>query len=892
AGRTIAQLATQHIHAAPNLEPLPPADRVAVARALEKNPDRRFENCKAFVDALRSPGSANNTVSVRENRRGAAKRPSHSAPTRGNVEDLPELNSSATHLHSRVTGHAFVVAVGGVGAEILHELRGRVAELHAACPLDLHSVLIDTDMHTIHAARLTEASDRIPPTVMVHTPLKTAQEYRQSNTKPLSSMSRRWIYNVPRSATTEGLRPLGRLAMVGHAEEVDQALRESIDHLAAVCGDRVPSVYLVGSLSGGTASGMMWDLAPRLRQLLDEAGLQSAGVLPLLTTVSIQGNPHQPLTLINTHAAVSELRHYLTPGHSYPGDPGVAWDPVPAARNPLHDAYLIVDGDRASPVSSSAAATVVDYLWADSTGAGELLAQARKIANLETGQIGKPMLRSVGVARLQCLRALEQKLLAPAAVRHLMLGWLGHPAEAEQIAKPLAERLRKRCQIEPQQWLAELLEQYGRNDVARQELVSSFVKQIDTAQIQNGCQGIDIDEKLRKMLEGGKLASLSQRRSGDVMATLRRELTTRLHDRGIDVTGAIHGIAVFRQNLVAACKQLNEELSSHADEGCMHSRDADSVAGSASMTDLIEQTERFVLRRMHAITTQLVLDQLEELIKETAPIAESLQQMAVTVAQGARCVPGDQQDSENPWDDMPQEIRIRFQDVLKNLHSQVSQQWLIQPLLRTRDVDSPSMDQIARMVDEMVSSCLPVVESIIDRHRSTHSTRGESIGSTTTGSVASSSSVSASALCETATVVRDSASLTQRSHMTEGVMETQSITSHGGHASRFNEQTTIESALEVAAPPLLQCGGCQRLLLLVGTEAEKRKLEPSISKACSGALTTVVIPGVTPVLIHEAQQIAVEGVLERLELVSAADKRVSQRLHTRGDIRWNEPVSG
>src|SRR6056297_405050 len=54
-GRTIAQLATQHVHSAPNLEPLPPSDRPIVARALEKDPQRRHESCKALIEALRNP---------------------------------------------------------------------------------------------------------------------------------------------------------------------------------------------------------------------------------------------------------------------------------------------------------------------------------------------------------------------------------------------------------------------------------------------------------------------------------------------------------------------------------------------------------------------------------------------------------------------------------------------------------------------------------------------------------------------------------------------------------------------------------------------------------------------------------------------------------------------
>jgi len=53
-------------------------------------------------------------------------------------------------------------------------------------------------------------------------------------------------------------------------------------------------------------------------------------------------------------------------------------------------------------------------------------------------------------------------------------------------------------------------------------------------------------------------------------------------------------------------------------------------------------------------------------------------------------------------------------------------------------------------------------------------------------------------------------------------------------------------------------------------------------------LTTVVIPGVTPILVHEAQQIPIDNVLEQLELVSGGNTQVSKRLHARSDVNWKE----
>ena len=41
-------------------------------------------------------------------------------------------------------------------------------------------------------------------------------------------LSRRWLYNIPRSLKTEGLRPLGRLAFADHARQAVQRIRLSL----------------------------------------------------------------------------------------------------------------------------------------------------------------------------------------------------------------------------------------------------------------------------------------------------------------------------------------------------------------------------------------------------------------------------------------------------------------------------------------------------------------------------------------------------------------------------------------------------------------------------------------------------------------------------------------
>ncbi len=359
-GRTIAQLATQHIHNAPNLKPLPPSDRPVVARALEKSPERRFQNCSSFVDALLNERDI-------ADRHASGAIPAPLPEELVDVQDLPEVQSSEHASKRSGVGRALVIALGGTGADCVRSLRRRVAELRSLSPLVLHSVVIDVDAKTSLALDDELVSENLPYDRIITTPLRSAHEYRDRGTDHLKSISRRWLYNVPRSGATEGMRPLGRFALIDHAREVTEGLRDAIEKLLAGSSDQSPSIYLVGSLAGGTGSGMFIDVAYLVRSLLDEAGLHDVEILSLLTTARMQGDPSRPLVLHDTNAAIQEIKYFLQPGNSFPGDVAADWPSMPAARTPLHHTYLIAESQtRRAP---SPIETLVDYLWIDATGA-------------------------------------------------------------------------------------------------------------------------------------------------------------------------------------------------------------------------------------------------------------------------------------------------------------------------------------------------------------------------------------------------------------------------------------------------------------------------------------------------------------------------------------------
>src|SRR5205823_1580174 len=62
-GGSVQQIILQHLQSPPDLSPLPPGDRPAVARALAKRPEDRFPDCAAFARALREGAAAGVSVS-------------------------------------------------------------------------------------------------------------------------------------------------------------------------------------------------------------------------------------------------------------------------------------------------------------------------------------------------------------------------------------------------------------------------------------------------------------------------------------------------------------------------------------------------------------------------------------------------------------------------------------------------------------------------------------------------------------------------------------------------------------------------------------------------------------------------------------------------------------
>jgi hypothetical protein len=845
-GRTIAQLATQHVHSAPNLEPLPPSDRPVLARALEKAPERRFGSCLEFVEALRAA----------ESRGGRSRRSSDmdmggdtqtgtlvGGRIGGNepIEDLPSLSNSVSLITPTMTGHALVVGIGGTGAECLHLLRAHVASLYPTCALDLHSVLIDTDAETIAGARFIESTGRVPPCTSIYAPLRTSNQYRDSGTSHLASVSRRWVYNVPRSGQTEGLRPLGRLAMVDHAKNIRRQLAEAICHIAVVSGTKAPRVYIAGSLGGGTCGGMVWDIAHLIRHLLDEQDLAEANVTPILVTPGLQVNTQNPLSAADAHAALCELHHYMTPGNSYPGDEGADWPSVPSARSPLVNTYLVASDDASSSQEAGIKPVqmIAEYIWTDATEGGAILDAARASEGDENNSAlaREPMIRSMGAAKLKCGRCVELPRLARSLSSRILREWLGRPSEAKQIAPSIAEKLSKRIGMDIDALRCEAWGAIAEDEAQRWVQLNDYFSKVEDLSLNpesvDNCIAGSGFELLRTM---EATQAVVQRLVGE----LRREISVRIQDRRCDLTSAVASIECIKEALSSASEmhqlasprrqaEAGEAAAALVTNARWHQRE-EMLGNSTEPGPLL----RYAELRMRASVDQKLATLLPDLIVSLSEFIESLTDQAVGVA-GAIKLLGEEQAASggaanDPWKQLPPEIQGRMSKIEDAVHQLAIGNTLIPAV-----TDSKVLSDCEQLIGMICESATPVLEAVIEA--------------------------------------------------TEGSVEVTSESNQTAFES-------IQEAVQAIRPALLVAGGRQRLVLLVGTDAERNTLAKSVAEAHGGAISVVVIPGVSPTLIHEAQRIPVRVLLSRLQIGLGGDQKVLGRLQSRCDIRWNSDSNG
>ncbi|HEX4148500.1 MAG TPA: tubulin-like doman-containing protein [Pirellulales bacterium] len=452
-GRTTAQLAAQHLYGRPMLARLPAGDQPAIQRAMSKDPAQRFANCRTMVDALlfggagasspsSSPamapsvplaaeaatapratvalapasifsagsqtsgptGAASAEPAVAQPARSGAGRAAHSQPI-----ELTPPRLQDSHAWARPT---LFLGLGGLGGKTLGQLLQRLDDRFQRRPeiSALQMLYLDTNVKAIYETVQSDPAAGLTANQVLAVPLQPSQEYRDDSNRLLKWLNRRWLYNVPRSLQTEGIRPLGRLAYVDHAEQVWSRVRaaitaacepSSLTTSSALTGlsfaPTAPRVFIVASLAGGSGSGMAIDIAFGVRRLLAEMNFSDEHVCLVLAHATDRCANSREVALANGVACLTELFHFTRFPYA---------DSHVDARSEHHlrgipNTYLVRLGDDLGRQQlDSASANVAEFLYRGSLTSAAAFLDACRQPGAASENAFEPTVRSFGLKLL------------------------------------------------------------------------------------------------------------------------------------------------------------------------------------------------------------------------------------------------------------------------------------------------------------------------------------------------------------------------------------------------------------------------------------------------------------------------------------------------------------
>jgi serine/threonine protein kinase len=350
-GRTAAQLTSQHLRSQPDLSPLPATDRPVIAKALSKNVKSRFDSCRRFVDEL---------ASLQSGRRRVASLSSSAARIPGDTDRINPLTTASqlvdeesqpvqttcVPVESLTLRPTLVVGVGGLAGRVIAALKAETGSVNTPNQPPVGFLQIDSDRNDLSQLTSASADLLLAEDEVVCIPLRTSKEYRQATGTDLSWISRRWLFNIPRSGQVEGIRPLGRLALCDHYSPVRKRLQAAIQQAAAAANsgdsDRI-DIYIIGATSGGTASGCLADIGFLMRDILRNTSGLSATVNGMLLHGTSGARTVADVQDANTVSCLQELRLLNSASAGIPR--GLRQDAADSDAGPFDHTYFFHLGE-------------------------------------------------------------------------------------------------------------------------------------------------------------------------------------------------------------------------------------------------------------------------------------------------------------------------------------------------------------------------------------------------------------------------------------------------------------------------------------------------------------------------------------------------------------------
>lgn len=471
-GKNVRMLAQQHLSGEPELRPLPEAERPVVARALSKDPTKRFPTCLAFVRALYQAQGRIRPEPVAETP--ASGRPKTLAETLEDIQleqqeaalegsPLPAVEDEAARLGITVaqpqTGTlrpTLILGVGTFGRRALLELRCRLLDRFGdmgKLPM-FRFLYVDTDPEAVKTAQLGSAEVALTSSEVYHLPLQPVGQYRKRMLDHLLEwLPREKLYSIPRSLATQGSRALGRLALVDNHLRFQARLRrdvqkithpdtlyQTVSQTGLALRDAIPRVCVVAAAGGGS-SGCLLDLSYTLRNVLQQLRHTEAEVL-LFLFVGTPSDPATPkLEQANLYATLTEINHFMDPAVPFSAQYGADGPRVVDQGQPFACAYLLQMAHRSPEGLRDVVGHLGSYLFHEMTTPLGLRLDRGRRQKAAAGE--RSCFRSFGTAAIWFPRGLLLRLAAKQACQRLLQLWqaAGAPTAKTEVEAACASAL-------------------------------------------------------------------------------------------------------------------------------------------------------------------------------------------------------------------------------------------------------------------------------------------------------------------------------------------------------------------------------------------------------------------------------------------------------------------
>jgi serine/threonine protein kinase len=932
-GRTTAQLAAEHLHKAPMLDSLPALERPIVAKALSKKPSQRFSSCKEFVDQLfriqalsdnqpighSPPDHQEAELSIRH-----SPRPSRAVQkSDGNATVSWSGNSSsafqrqaidlpAVQLPEAATGAlapSIFIGVGGTGAEVLTTLRSRLqaSGLDLRQLLDVGWIQADTDEATLQRATDPMTTGRLSLDDTLLMPLRTAQQYRNRPQEAFTPLSRRWLYNVPRSQATEGVRPMGMLAFLDYSTMAYDLLKA---HLSTIVqqqcefdGEKKPiRIYLAGSVHGGTGSVLAIELAFLIRRIATELNA-NIRVQAVLCVGEQSDFASTELASAAGVACLQELGHYFRTNGLHPGVPGIPEDH--ASNPPWNQVYLVHGGPLGKQAAwRSAVEQMTDFLCIDAcTALGEVLDECRDetiaCAANELNHEWNAWLRMFASRRLDLSAQLHPEKLAKHLTLQFLHEWLSAldnaqskppssqalPADenaavklraANQQIELFVSDLFREMQWSAQSWVRHCMEQLlQRENVAKSSMPTDVAPE-QASGIESAIEQIEKFEQIEK-LELDQLSDTlgislhhSQRAAQSIIDDAIRGLMARLKSgwlQSISNWSQLRDVLACISNRFASQSQslLNVAIRIKQDRESMlnslfesHARNGASDPSPDKQQEIVQQIEAFKAQAsIHQLASRL-LARLGQYVTHLSNVWQTESAMAVEeFLHWTRSLAHELDvsiDAEGRIRDSWLPLPATWFAVRNTTQMSVDQ--ALQSLVRQRFFDSLTTSQI--------TSTPPTESRRFDEFRLTK-------------------------------LIELVSGVAQQSAIEAGLIQctsddSQSTTTQTAPATPGNfqlDRQMLMDQLQADDMKLLASGGAKRTLLLLPSGVIDDDTLQQWRNSLDQNITIAELDGLkSAILCVDGEQLDLSQIVHRLWLPGRDRCQLAERLHSRNDVEW------